>query len=49
MLENLPTETIHYRLSDEEQACLCCGEQVHEMSTEVRRELNSHSRRSEGR
>ncbi|WP_445683447.1 IS66 family transposase [Sporosarcina sp. FSL K6-6792] len=39
MLENLPTETIHYRLSDEEQACLCCGEQVHEMSTEVRREL----------
>ncbi|WP_445327037.1 IS66 family transposase [Sporosarcina sp. FSL K6-1508] len=39
MLENLPTETIHYRLSEEEQACLCCGEQVHEMSTEVRREL----------
>lgn len=39
MLESLPTETIHYHLSDEEQACLCCGEQVHEMSTEVRREL----------
>lgn len=38
-MKNLPTETIHYRLSDEEQDCLCCGEQVHEMSTEVRREL----------
>src|SRR5690554_980611 len=30
-LKNLPTETIHYRLSDEEQVCLCCGEAVHEM------------------
>lgn len=38
-LENLPTETIHYRLPDEEQVCLCCGETVHEMSTETRREL----------
>jgi transposase len=38
-LENLPSETIHYRLSDEEQVCLCCGEAVHEMSTETRREL----------
>lgn len=38
-LENLPTETIHYRLSEEEQVCLCCGETVHEMSTETRREL----------
>lgn len=38
-LENLPTETIHYRLSEEEQVCLCCGEAVHEMSTETRREL----------
>ena len=33
MLENLPTETIHYRLSEEEQVCLCCGEKTHEMST----------------
>ena len=39
MLENLPTETIDYRLTEEEQACLCCGEALHEMSTEVRREL----------
>lgn len=38
-LENLPTETIHYRLPDKEQVCLCCGETVHEMSTETRREL----------
>lgn len=38
-LENLPTETIHYRLPEEEQVCLCCGETVHEMSTETRREL----------
>lgn len=38
-LENLPTETIHYRLSKEEQVCLCCGGNVHEMSTETRREI----------
>ncbi|WP_341300891.1 IS66 family transposase [Lysinibacillus sp. FSL H8-0500] len=38
-LENLPTETIHYRLPEEEQVCLCCGEMVHEMSTDIRREL----------
>ena len=39
MLENLSTETIHYRLSEEEQVCLCCGEKTHEMSTQIRREL----------
>lgn len=39
MLENLPVETIHYRLSEEEQVCLCCGEKTHEMSTQIRREL----------
>nr|WP_244943975.1 IS66 family transposase [Siminovitchia fortis] len=39
MLENLPTETINYRLSDEEQVCSCCGGAMHEMSTEVRKEL----------
>ncbi|WP_342580823.1 IS66 family transposase [Ureibacillus sp. FSL W7-1570] len=38
-LENLPTETIHYRLAEEEQVCLCCGGTVHEMSTEIRREI----------
>ena len=39
MLKNLPVETIHYRLSDEERVCLCCGEKTHEMSTQIRREL----------
>lgn len=39
MLENLPVETVEYRLSDEEQVCLCCGGSLHEMSTEVRQEL----------
>jgi transposase len=39
MLENLPTETIEYRLPDEDQVCSCCGGALHEMSTEVRKEL----------
>jgi transposase len=39
MLENLATETIEYRLSQEEQVCSCCHGSLHEMSTEVRREL----------
>lgn len=39
MLENLPVETIEYRLSEEEQCCSCCGGAMHEMSTEVRQEL----------
>lgn len=38
-LENLPTETIEYRLSEEEQVCSCCGGELHDMSTEVRKEL----------
>lgn len=38
-LENLPKETIEYRLPIEEQVCSCCDGQLHEMSTEVRREL----------
>ncbi|WP_245545002.1 IS66 family transposase [Lentibacillus jeotgali] len=38
-LENLPTETMEYRLTDEEQVCSCCGEELHDMSTEVRKEL----------
>jgi transposase len=39
MLKNLPVETIEYRLSDEEQVCTCCGGRLHEMSTEIRKEL----------
>lgn len=39
MLENLPVETVEYRLSTEEQVCSCCGGSLHEMSTEIRQEL----------
>ncbi|WP_017753736.1 IS66 family transposase [Calidifontibacillus oryziterrae] len=39
MLEDLPTETVEYRLSAEEQVCSCCGGKLHEMSTEVRQEI----------
>lgn len=38
-LKNLPSETIEYRLSDEDQVCSCCGGKVHEMSVEIRKEL----------
>jgi len=37
-LKDLPEETIEYRLRTEEQVC-ACGGPLHEMSTEVRREL----------
>jgi transposase len=39
MIENLPVETVEYRLSEEEQVCSCCGGPTHEMSTETRQEL----------
>lgn len=39
MLEDLPSETVEYRLPKEEQVCSCCGGDLHEMSTEVRHEL----------
>lgn len=38
-LKDLPVETIEYRLPTEEQVCSCCGEDLHEMSTEVRQEV----------
>jgi transposase len=38
-LESLPVETIEYRLSEGEQVCPCCAGKLHEMSTQVRREL----------
>jgi transposase len=38
-LKDLPVETIEYRLPLKEQVCSCCGESLHEMSTEVRQEL----------
>lgn len=39
ILEELPIEVIEYRLSEDEQICPKCGEKLHEMSKEVRREL----------
>ncbi|MFD1068296.1 IS66 family transposase, partial [Oceanobacillus locisalsi] len=38
-LENLPAETVEYRLPDEEQVCSCCDGPLHEMSKDVRKEL----------
>ena len=38
-LKDLPVETIEYRLPPEEQVCPCCGEDLHEMSTETRQEI----------
>ena len=39
-LKDLPTETIHYRLNEEELSCETCGNDLHEMSIETRRELD---------
>lgn len=39
ILENLPVQRVEYRLPAEEQLCPCCSGPLHEMSTEVRREL----------
>ena len=38
-LEGLPAERVDYRLPSEEQVCPSCQGPLHEMSTEVRREL----------
>ncbi len=38
-LSGLPTEVIHYKLDESEQICPECGEPLHEMSAEIRREL----------
>jgi transposase len=38
-LEKLPKEMIHYSLPAEQQVCSCCQGALHEMTTEVRREL----------
>jgi transposase len=38
-LKNLRTERVEHRLAESEQTCACCGGALHEMSTEVRREL----------
>ncbi|CAB3395977.1 transposase [Kyrpidia spormannii] len=38
-LKELPVERIEHRLAEEEQVCPQCRDALHEMSTEVRREL----------
>jgi transposase len=38
-LADLPEETVEYRLPANEQVCPCCHGELHEMSTEARREL----------
>jgi transposase len=38
-LKDLPVEIIEYRLPIEEQVCSCCGETLHEMTTQIRQEL----------
>lgn len=38
-LEHLPVETIIHELPKEEQRCPCCGDALHEMSTETRNEI----------
>lgn len=39
MLKDLPCETIEYKLPENEQTCDTCGEDLHEMSKEITREL----------
>ena len=39
LLKPLPKETISYTLSEEEARCPVCGETLHEMKKEVRKEL----------
>jgi len=39
MLADLPTEVIEYKLPEEEQTCSQCGGHLHEMSTQVREEI----------
>lgn len=39
MLKDLPCETIEYKLPENEQTCGTCGETLHEMSTEITKEL----------
>src|SRR5699024_11490448 len=38
-LENMPTETIEYRLHTEKQVCSCFGGELQGMRTEVRNEM----------
>lgn len=40
-LESQPTETIEYRLSDEDQVCSCCRGSLHEMSNKCEKNWRS--------
>ena len=42
MLEDLPVETIEYHLPEGKQNYSQCGEPLHEMSKEIRRELKDN-------
>src|SRR5699024_7202376 len=35
LMEDLPVETIEYKISPEDQVCSCCGHETHKMSEEV--------------
>lgn len=39
MLEGLPVERVEHRLPEEQRACACCGEPMHEIGVEIHREL----------
>ena len=39
LMEDLPVEIINYELSPEDQVCSCCGHETHQMSKEIRKEL----------
>ena len=38
-LENLPSETIEYKLKDDEKVCECCNGELHEMSKQTKQQL----------
>ena len=39
LLKDLPVEVVEYRLPENEQICPCCEGPLHEMSTQIRQEL----------
>ncbi|ANB60157.1 IS66 family transposase [Anoxybacteroides amylolyticum] len=38
-LDHLPVETVTYELNEDERVCSCCGNPLHEMSSETRHEI----------
>ena len=39
VLANIPTEIVEHRLPEDQQICSCCGGALHEMSSDVRHEI----------